>query len=249
MSSIDNISSSYGSSYPGTSSMQRRQRPNASEIAETLFSQLDSAGKGYIQESDLESAISSLSSSASSSDSTGSASASDIFSQLDNDSDGKVTQDELATSLQKLTESLDEQFNQSRMAGAMPPPPPPPPSESVEDTGFSEEELTSQLSEIDDSDSSRSSLISSILENFDAADTNGDGKVSNSEAMTYAEANNIAGPDGAGKTSSSVSDADSETNVSDARIFRQLMDLMRAYGPSQDSTALSTLTSTLSTSA
>lgn len=246
MSSVGNISNNYGTRYSGTVSMQRRQRPDASEMAETLFSQLDSAGKGYIQESDMESAISGLSSSSSSSSSTGGVSASEIFGQLDNDSDGKITQDELASSLKKLAESLDEQFGQSRMAGAMLPPPPPP---SGEDSGLSKEELTSQLSEIGDSDSSRSTLISSILENFDVADTNSDGKVSNTEAMAYAEAGNMAGPAGASETSSSGSTSGSETNVSDAKIFRQLMELMRTYGTSQDSSFLATLNSTLSTSA
>ena len=79
-----------------------------------------------------------------------------------------------------LAEELDSQFDQSRMQnamsamggmGSMPPPPP------ENDTGFTEEELTEQLSEIGSSDSQRASLISNIVENFDAADTDGDGKV------------------------------------------------------------------------
>ena len=94
MSSISSISS-YGvaNSYSGTFGMQRPQRPSAEEMASDLFSKLDSSGKGYIQESDLESALSAIigSSSSSSTDTTGTASASEIFSQLDSDGDGKVT--------------------------------------------------------------------------------------------------------------------------------------------------------------
>ena len=108
MSSINSISS-YGvaNSYSGTFGMQRPQRPSAEEMASDLFSKLDSSGKGYIQESDLESALSAIigSSSSSNTDSTGTASASEIFSQLDSDGDGKVTEDEMASGFQKLAEN------------------------------------------------------------------------------------------------------------------------------------------------
>ena len=150
-----------------------------SSAASYLFSKIDTSSKGYIEEDDLVSAFSSVTS-------TSDTSASDVFTQLDSDSDGKVTESEFSSALQALAETLDTQFNQARMDGAMPPPPPPP-SGSTDDSGFTEDELTSQLEEIGDTDSARSTLISTILENFSAADTNSDGKVSNSEAITYAE--------------------------------------------------------------
>ena len=100
------------------------------------------------------------------------------------------------------------------------------------DTGFSKDQLTAQLEEIGSTDSQRSSLISSIVNNFDAADTNGDGVVSNAEAMAYDQSTN-----GSSSSSSTVA-----TN-SDAQIFQQLMALMRAYGDSPGS-SLSTLVST-----
>lgn len=60
--------------------------------------------------------------------------------------------------------------------------PPPPPVERRERVpairGFTKDELTSQLSDIGSSDSTRSSLISNIINNFDEADTDSDGKVS-----------------------------------------------------------------------
>ena len=209
-------------------------------MAESLFSQLDTSGKGYIEASDLESAISSLGSS------TSDLSASDIFTQFDSDSDGKVTQDELTNTLQKLSEELNSQFDQARMQGAMPPPPPP--SDSASAAGFTEEELTSQLEEIGGNDSARSTLISNILENFDAADTNQDGTVSNAEAMAYAQAQ--------GNTMSANADRAEATGtedgsrVSDARIYRQIMELMRAYGTQgPEGSFLSSLDSAISTTA
>ena len=149
---------------------------NYSSAASYLFSKIDTSNKGYIEKEDLVSAFSSLTS-------TSDTSATDVFSQLDSDSDGKVTESEFSSAL----DALNNQYDASRMQGTMMPPPPP-----ADDEGFTEEELTSQLEEIGDTDSARSTLISSILENFDAADTDGDGKVNGAEAMIYAEANGIS---------------------------------------------------------
>lgn len=230
MSSVSGISSSVASGYYESASIQRRQRPDPSQMAEDLFSRLDTSNKGYIEESDLETAFSSLTSSSTSSTS----SASEVFSQLDSDGDGKVTEDELSSSLQTLAESLDGQFNQMRMQAGMPPPPP------SDDAGFTEEELSSQLSEIGSTDSARSSLISSVLENFDAADTNADGKVSFQEAMSYDSANSTSTATDSSTTTASTSDTTDATTVAsaettDAQVFRQLMDLLRTYGSDDDS--------------
>jgi Ca2+-binding EF-hand superfamily protein len=249
MSSVSSIStSSIASMYPEATS-QRRQRPDASTMAENLFAKLDTAGKGYFEQSDLTSALADVSSSSASGSST--TSASELFSQLDSDGDGKVTQDELTTSLQKLADSLDSQFDQMRVQGAMSsPPPPPPPSE--DDTGFTEEELTSQLTEIS-TDSARAGLISKVVNNFDAADTNQDGKVSFQEAMAYDKANPATSTSSSGTSTTSTSSADSSsttvasTEKTDAQVFRQLMDLLRTYGNADDSTK--NLLSTLVTSA
>ena len=237
MSSVGSISTSSIASLYSEASSQRRQRPDASTMAEDLFAKLDTTGKGYIEQSDLTSAISALSSTSSS----GSNSASELFSQLDSDGDGKVTQDELTTSLQKLAESLDSQFDQMRMQGGMPPPPPP----SESDAGFTEEELTDQLAEIGGTDSARASLISNVVNNFDAADTDEDGKVSFQEAIAYDKANPASSTSSTDSTSSATSVASSDTT--DAQVFRQLMDLLRTYGSADDSTK--NLVSTLVTSA
>ena len=223
MSSIGSLSSSIASSYLSASSATRQQRPDPAKMAEALFSQLDTSGKGYIEQSDLASALSGVSASSSSQND---ASASEIFSQLDSDGDGKVTQDEMTSSFTKLAEALDEQFNQSRIQGGMPPPPPPPPK--GDDTGFAKDELSSQLSEIGSSDSAQGSLISNIVNNFDAADTNQDGKVSFQEATAYDRANPST-TDSTSSTSSTAS-ATATSEKTDAQIFRQIMELLHSYG-------------------
>ena len=148
-----------------------------------LFSRLDSKGQGYLEKSDFASAFSAIGESDESS-------IENVFAALDGDSDGKVTESEFSSTLSQLQQELDSQFAQMRMqgmagqgpqgmAGGMPPPPPP------NDAGFTEDELTAQLEEIGDSDSDRASLISDIVANFEAADTDSDGKVSFQEAMAY----------------------------------------------------------------
>ena len=237
MSSVSGISTSSIASLYSEQTAQRRQKPDAATMAEDLFAKLDTSGKGYIEQSDLTSALSSTSSTST----EGTASASEIFSQLDSDGDGKVTQDELKTSMQKLAESLDSQFDEMRMQAGMPPPPPP----AESDAGFTEEELTDQLAEIGSTDSARASLISNVVNNFDAADTNEDGKVSFQEAIAYDKANPASSTSSTDSTSSATSVASSDTT--DAQVFRQLMDLLRTYGSADDSTK--NLVSTLVTSA
>ncbi|SDG71218.1 EF-hand domain-containing protein [Propionivibrio dicarboxylicus] len=261
MSSISSIGNYYNtSSYytTGSSSSTSSKRPSSDEIASELFSVLDSSGKGYIEESDLASALSSLSGT-SSTTSSSTSSASDIFSQLDSNGDGKVTASEMSASLTKLADQLDTQFNQSRMqdaTGSMPPPPPP-----TNDTGFTQDELEQQLSEISSSgstsDSQRADLISNIVNNFSAADTNGDGKVTFDEAMSYQQSTTSATSSSSSSSSSTSTSSDSSskdsstsTQTTDAQMFRQLMDLLRLYGDGTSSNnTLSSLSSLISTSA
>lgn len=197
-----------------------------------LFSRLDSKSQGYLEKSDLVSAFSAISG-------TEDSAAEELFAALDADSDGKVTESEFASTLSKLQEELDSQFAQMRMQGmagqgpqgmgGMPPPPPP------NDEGFTQEELEAQLTEIGDSDSERSSLIADIVSNFEAADSDGDGKVSFQEAMAYKDEQQSA----SGTEESSTAQASSESQV-----LKQIMQLMQAYGrPDQDeaTSLLSTL--------
>lgn len=206
----------------------------SSQMASLLFSRLDTKNQGYIEKSDLASAFSNIASQKS--DST---SSDDVFAALDGDSDGKVTESELSTVLAKLQEQLDSQFNQSRMRGMGGMPPPPPPGD---DAGFTKPELTEQLQSTDSSDSARSSLLNKVVENFEAADSNSDGKVSFQEAMAYDQAN--SSDTGSESASSTQSTADSD----EAKVMMKIMQLMHAYGGGQDS-ASSGLANLLSVSA
>lgn len=194
-----------------------------------LFSRLDSKSQGYLEKSDLVSAFSAISG-------TEDSAAEELFAALDADSDGKVTESEFASTLSKLQEELDSQFARMRMQGmagqgpqgmgGMPPPPP-------NDEGFTLEELEAQLTEIGDSDSERSSLIADIVSNFEAADSDGDGKVSFQEAMAYKDAQQSA----SGSAETATAQASSESQV-----LQQIMQLMQAYGrPDQDETTASLL--------
>lgn len=221
-------------SYSSASAMTH-SRPDPAQMASKLFSKLDTKGQGFIEESDLQSAFnqafSSATSGTSASTSTDS-SASALFKALDGDSDGQLTESEFSSSIQKLADALDSQAFSSRMGGAqgaggMPPPPPP-----EDDTGFTQDQLSSQLSEIGSTDSERSEFISKIASNFNKADANGDGKVSMQEAMAY---------DQSSQESSATSTADTRTasatsgsSQSDAALMHKLMELARAYGPGSD---------------
>jgi Ca2+-binding EF-hand superfamily protein len=239
MSSISSLNSySASSDYSAAFRMQKPKLPSAEEMVSDLFSKLDTTGKGYIEQSDLEKALSSTGSSTSSSNSA----AGDLFSQLDSDSDGKVTKDELTSTLSQLAEKLDNQFNQSRMQNAMGAMPAPPPPQS--DSGFTQDELKQHLSEIDSSDSQRASLLNNIVQNFDAADTDGDGKVSFQEARVYDQSTTSSSGTSSSDSSSGTSRS---TETSDARIFRQLMELLRTYGGGQSSDSMAS--SVISTSA
>jgi Ca2+-binding EF-hand superfamily protein len=207
--------------------MSRPPRPDSTKLAEELFSQIDSSGKGYIEQSDLEAAFDQVSSTSSGT------SADKLFSSLDSDGDGKVTRDEMASGLQSLMESLDSQFQSMRMSdamgamGNMPPPPPPPEN----DTGFTKEELEAQLEEVGSTDSKRSELISSVIENFDAADTDGDGKVSFKEAMAYDQSTSSTSSATSSSTATSdATTASTSTASTEAQLMLQIMKLAQAYG-------------------
>lgn len=210
----------------------------ASQMSSLLFSKLDTKSQGYIEKADLESAFSQISTQ---SGKQSSASVDDVFSALDSNSDGKVTKDEFSTVLAKLQEQLDSQFTQNRTpgqggpqgAGGMHPPPPPPGN----DAGFTKDELSNQLQS---ADSQRTSLISKVVQNFEAADTNGDGKVSFQEAMAYDQSSKATTSSESGTTASSSTSSNSE-----AQVMMKILQLMHAYR--NDDNNQSSSTSTIAT--
>lgn len=216
---------------------------NSNSSISQLFAKLDTKSQGYLEKSDLLSAFAKISGDSSSS------SADEVFQALDSDSDGKVTESEFSSKLSKLQEELDSQFNQMRMQGhgghgpqgmgGMPPPPP------QDDAGFTKDELSSQLKEAGSTDSQRSTFISNVVQNFDAADTNGDGKVSFSEAQAYSSSSSSStDTDTTSTTSNTTTAADS-----DKQVMFKIMQLMHAYGSFNDNSSNSSLSNLLSVSA
>ena len=214
---------------------------SSSQLSSKLFSALDTKSQGFLEKSDFVSAFSKISST-SSSTSSSSASVDDVFSALDSNSDGKVTKDEFASTLAKLQEQLDS----SRMhggghggpQGAGGPPPPPP----ADDAGFTKDELSSQLEESSSSDSQRTELLSKIVSNFEAADTNSDGKVSFTEAMAYDQSSQNS-------TASNATSGSSSSSNSEAGIMMKIMQLMHAYGGNSQDQSSNSIASQLSVSA
>ena len=147
----------------------------------SLFSKIDTKKQGYIDKAELQTALEQISSDTNSSKT----SVDKIFSKLDADNDGKITQQEMSDGVKKLAAELDSQFNASRIKGSGG-------ASSAEYAGFTKDELTSMVKEIGSTDSKRTTLMTSIINNFDKADTDGDGKVSRQEAMAYDQANQIS---------------------------------------------------------
>jgi len=147
---------------------------SVSSMVNSLFSRIDTSNQGYIDKAGLKTAFQEITSS----DSDSSSSSVDaIFDKFDSDSDGKLTKTEMTDGMTKLAQELNNQFNQSRLTNG---------TNSLENTsGYTKDELTSLIDQVGDSDSKRTSLMSSIVSNFDKADTDGNGKVSNEEAMAY----------------------------------------------------------------
>lgn len=95
---------------------------SVSNWADSVFSKLDTKKQGYIEKSDLESALS-----AAGNGSGGqSVDIDSTFGALDGDDDGKVTKSELTEAMTKLSDQLNAQFDASRVGGGTQPPSGPP---------------------------------------------------------------------------------------------------------------------------
>lgn len=259
------------SSSIGSVSFSGMQRPDPSQMASKLFAKLDTKNQGYIEKSDLQSALSAIGGST-----ADTSSVNDVFSQLDSDSNGQVTKDEFSTAMKKVSDALDTQFNAMRMngfggqggqgehggmggagaAGGMPPPPPGGQGGpgGGNDAGLTKDQLSSQLSEIGSTDSQRSALISKVVSNFDKADSDQDGKVSFKEAMAYDQSTKTSSTSSSSSTTSSSDNSSSDTTSSsgtssDALLMKTIMDLAKAYGNFGQQQSQSAFSSLLSISA
>jgi Ca2+-binding EF-hand superfamily protein len=225
------------------------KRPDPTEMANDLFSKLDTSGQGYIGKADLQNAFDQTASKADASGS--STSANDLFSQLDANGDGKVTKQEFTDSVKKLADQLDQQFQSARMQNSMSQmgeiPPGPPPGVG-EDKGMTKDQLTSAAQAVSGSDSSLSSMLTNIAQNFDAADTNQDGKVTMQETLAYQQSSQSTAGSGTSTTAASENagaTASSSDNF-EAQLMMQVMRLAQSYGIGQEgsSTATSSLLAT-----
>lgn len=190
----------------------------SSQITSNIFSKIDTKSKGYVEKSDLASALSDMSESDSDS----------LINALDSDSDGKITKSEMTTAVESLLSQLNSDSIKSQADKSNGPPPPPngkmpPPPPPGGDEGFTKDQLSEISSSTDDS--KLAELTSSIAANFEAADTNSDGKVSAEEAMTYQESNQESQ-----QTQSASNSSDPLKNT-----LMKIAQLVEAYGFNSDS--------------
>lgn len=190
------------------------------------LSKLNTKSQGYLDKADLQKAFAGISDSDSSSSDID-----DIFSKMDSDADGKITESELTTSINNLVDQLNSQMDTARTG--MPPPPrgTPPPPPAGKDEGYTKDELTEIASTT--TDSNLSGLMSKVAANFEAADSNQDGKVSSTEAMAFQRS----------QESSSDSTAGSASTSSDlaANTLMKIAQLIHAYGFDSDSATSSSI--------
>ncbi len=194
-------------------------RPDPSKMVDDLFSKLDTTNKGYLEKSDLQSALSQSPGSGSSSGTSSSPNVDEIFKKLDSNADGKLTKSEMTSSMSSTTKV-------GKGGGAPPPGGMPPP-------GAGGAKSASGAS------STSSTQSSSSTKTYDPADANQDGKVSEQEKIAYAQAKQ----DKASASSDSTATSSTSTS-SDARVMKQIMELMHAYGSFDSSTNNSRLSVT-----
>jgi Ca2+-binding EF-hand superfamily protein len=222
----NSISGIGGNSAMMMQGMRGMKRPDPAQRANDLFSKLDTSGQGYLTKSDLQSALDKVSSSSSSSSTT--SSVDEMFKQFDTNSDGKITKQEFSDTLKKVADQLDQQFQNMRMSGGMSG------ISGGDDGGLTKDQLTTAASEVKSTDSAASSALTNLAKNFDAADTNQDGKISLQELVAYEQKTS--------STSSSSAEASSASSNTDSeKVMMQIMKLMQAYniGGDQNSSTIS----------
>lgn len=213
----------------------------ASQLASNLFNKLDTQNKGYLEKSNFQAA---LSSAAGSSDST--TEVDDVFEQLDSNGDGKVTETEVSSVLANMLSKNQNKTGMGQGPGGPGGPGGPPPPQG-EDTGFTKEELSSQLKEIGSTDDKRSALISNVVNNFEAADANEDGKVTAAEAMAYDQKNSVKASSSDQSTAKSSADsANTNNQANNDEIVQQVVKIISAYMVQQSGSFQSESTTSLS---
>jgi len=126
--------------------------PSAENLASQIFSNLDSGNKGYLSETDLENAFSSIgqtgSTGQSGTTSSSTSEADNLMKSLDTNADGKVSQDELAAALKQAFSGHDRGQFAMRMAaqGMGPSASGDPDGDGDNDQGLTRDQLTQMAS-------------------------------------------------------------------------------------------------------
>ena len=112
---------------------------------------------------------------------------------------------------------------------------------------MTKEALASAAEEVGSSDSSLSSMLTNIAQNFDAADTNQDGEVTMQETLAYQLSQSTAeSGTSTTATSENVGATASSSDSFEAQLMMQIMRLAQSYDIGQEgsSTATSSLLAT-----
>jgi hypothetical protein len=205
-----------------------------SNWADSIYSKLDTKNQGYIEESDLASALSSTGESDSDSSSVA-----DMFSALDGDSDGKVTKSELTEAMTKVSDQLNAQFDASRVQGGM--------HGAGGPRGGGGASETESTESTDGTSSTSTDYVA-------AADTDGDGTVSDAEQAAYDKKVASGEIDESGNSTASTDGTDKPAREKDPmRELAHALNLLKAYaqnsGSSDSSTASTSATSSVSVEA
>ncbi len=196
----------------------------SAQISSNIFSKIDTSNKGYLEKTDLSSALSGSDSSSSDSDA--------LFNTLDSDSDGKVTQSELSKGIENLLGQLTSASSgsSSETQGAHKGPPPGEPPSDIDSAGVTKEQAEDMANS---DDSNLSDMMKKVSANFEAADTNQDGKVSFDESMAYMKSSSSSDSSTSSTdTSSSSSSSSSSTSASLEQLeaLRKIAQLIHTYG-------------------
>lgn len=237
MSTIGGISGNALGAYYGLGNAQRSsQRSDPAQVAEDLFARLSSE-QGYIDQTSLQTAVSQATNATTTPSTTSSAfNADSLFSFLDSDGDERITEQEFLDRLKQVAQQFEESITGTRGQEGMPPPPP---LDGADGTGYTKEELTGLVDELSSSDSKRADLMSDLVANFEAADSDGDGRVTLAEAVAFDRDNRGGLFDGnstnsvgtrQSATATAEETATGDTQAADTQIRLQLARLMQAYG-------------------
>jgi Ca2+-binding EF-hand superfamily protein len=198
--------SAYGMAYNTRPQLTKAQH---TEAAADLFSALDSQNKGYLEQSDFSSLLTGLQNQAATEKSA------DLFGALDSDANGQLTSAEFSSNFSDLLYSA--QGTMGAIGSKLAPP---------QDSGKSKDELTALLEKLSQKDNSSTEGLQSVIENFDTADADGDGKVTMQEARGFSESQQSGASSLMNKTNTSQHNSEGMAKL----LGRTMQQLMNTYG-------------------